>query len=335
MPDLQFFDFLVIGQIQTEYIIDLHNSSREDVLGGSALYASGGLRCWSDRVAVMSHTHAKNQRALSKAGKKYQIDFEGIQYHDDFYDDRCFIGHLTPCEVVNENPVAFYASKRIPLPKNLIGYQQNNAEERVEHFNKFHPEDIPTHYRDVTATLLCHASIKNQLQLSSMLSKTSTQTLVIQASDQYMKMEHFDKMPLFLKGVTSLITTKEQITDLFHNRAEDLWEMAALLCEFGCEHVVINDGRSGQYLFDKRTQKRFHAAAYPGEWINPTGAAEAFCGGFIAGLKKKYDPIEALLCGIVSASFTVEGSGPFYCADCVPELVTSRKQYARELIKPV
>ncbi|WP_051978784.1 carbohydrate kinase family protein [Edaphobacter aggregans] len=41
--------------------------------------------------------------------------------------------------------------------------------------------------------------------------------------------------------------------------------------------------------------------------VDATGAGDAFSGGVLAGFVAKDDPIEALLYGVVSASFCVEG----------------------------
>ena len=58
--------------------------------------------------------------------------------------------------------------------------------------------------------------------------------------------------------------------------------------------------------------------------VNPTGAGDAFCGGFLAGYRETYDPLEAALCGNISASLVVEGSGPFYALDVWPGLAEAR-----------
>ncbi|MHB8089871.1 MAG: hypothetical protein ACYDH2_16650 [Anaerolineaceae bacterium] len=61
----------------------------------------------------------------------------------------------------------------------------------------------------------------------------------------------------------------------------------------------------------------------------------SFCGGFLAGFKKNYDAIEALTHGIVSASFTCEGSNPFFGADAIPGLHQNRLKLVRELVKKI
>jgi len=46
--------------------------------------------------------------------------------------------------------------------------------------------------------------------------------------------------------------------------------------------------------------------------VDPTGAGDAFCGGFLAGLMMLRDIAAAACLGTISASFAVESFGPFH-----------------------
>ena len=80
---------------------------------------------------------------------------------------------------------------------------------------------------------------------------------------------------------------------------------------------------------------RYEIPAYPCRLVDPTGAGDAFCGGFLAGFQKTNDPLLAALHGGVSASLKIEGSGPFYELDVLPGLAEARlyslKEMTREL----
>ena len=84
------------------------------------------------------------------------------------------------------------------------------------------------------------------------------------------------------------------------------------MAAFGCEMVVIRRGEGGQLVYDGARRARWEVPAYPVRVVSPTGAGDAFCGGFLAGYRETYDALEAALCGNISASLVVEGSGPFY-----------------------
>ena len=77
-------------------------------------------------------------------------------------------------------------------------------------------------------------------------------------------------------------------------------------------------------VYSRFKHKRWLVPAYPGKSADPTGMLDAFDAGFLAGYRKEYDIIHAVLCGLVSASFCVEGSGPFYLLECLPGLKEAR-----------
>jgi sugar/nucleoside kinase (ribokinase family) len=111
--------------------------------------------------------------------------------------------------------------------------------------------------------------------------------------------------------------------------------MAEKLCEYGCEIVVVKRGVQGQMIYDSKSKRRWELPAYPSRMADPTGAGDAFCGGYLAGFVKTNDPLEAALYGSVSASLKVEGTGPFYPLDVLPGLAEARLNAIRQLARAV
>ena len=111
--------------------------------------------------------------------------------------------------------------------------------------------------------------------------------------------------------------------------------MAATLASFGCEVIVIKRGGRGQYLYERSSNKKWEIPAYPSRLIDPTGAGDVFCGGFLAGFAAGYDPLQAAMQGNISASFSIEGSGVFYLLDSMPGLAQARLHSLSNLIRQV
>ena len=116
---------------------------------------------------------------------------------------------------------------------------------------------------------------------------------------------------------------------LFQGRSDDLWEMAEALAAYGCEFIVIKRGERGQLLYDSVSKTRWEIPAYPSNLVNPTGVGDAFCGGFITGYRKSYDPVEAVLYGNISAAIVTEGYGPLFALDVLPGLQHARLESLR------
>jgi sugar/nucleoside kinase (ribokinase family) len=140
---------------------------------------------------------------------------------------------------------------------------------------------------------------------------------------------------LVLQGVTIFQPSEEELRALFWGETNDLWEMARRVSEFGPQIIVVKRGSHGQLVYDVPGNHRYEIPAYPSRLVDPTGAGDAFCGGFLAGFQKTNDPLQSALYGSVSASLKIEGSGPFYALGVLPGLAEARlhslKEMAREL----
>ena len=66
-----------------------------------------------------------------------------------------------------------------------------------------------------------------------------------------------------------------------------------------------------------------------------TGAGDAFCGGFLAGYRRTYDPLLAALHGNISASLVLEGHGPFYALEALPGLAQARLEALHQSVRRV
>ena len=73
--------------------------------------------------------------------------------------------------------------------------------------------------------------------------------------------------------------------------------------------IAIKCGAEGLIAHAAAATTLIYISAYPTPVIDETGAGDAFCGGVLASFANCEDPIEALICGSISASFCVEGDG--------------------------
>ena len=66
---------------------------------------------------------------------------------------------------------------------------------------------------------------------------------------------------------------------------------------------------------------------YPTEAVDPTGAGDAFCGGFLVGMAQTRDARQAALYGAVSASFIIEDFGVLHALNVDAGQAHSRLQH--------
>jgi ribokinase len=88
-------------------------------------------------------------------------------------------------------------------------------------------------------------------------------------------------------------------------------------------------------LYDSISKKRWEIPAYPARLTDVTGAGDSFCGGFLTGYQKTYDPLRGVLYGSVSASLTIEGSGTFHALEALPGLAQARLDSLAGIVRQI
>lgn len=111
-----------------------------------------------------------------------------------------------------------------------------------------------------------------------------------------------------LRRVDAFLPSAQEVRDLWGH--EDVRRLGAELNDLGVTaQVVVKRGADGVDVLLEDTVVRVPSVTE--QLVDPTGAGDAFCGGFLAGLVETGDPVEAAVRGAVSASFVCETRGAF------------------------
>jgi hypothetical protein len=325
--------YIVAGRITRDYIITPDGRSIIDIQGGNLLYAASGLRLWDDQIGLLSVISEDYPvEWLEEVGRK-GFDLRGIQSVTPPFDQRFFIAFPNPYEHDLKNPISHFSRINEAMPKDLLGY---NAENNANPNNPAQPviiiKDIPFDYLDVTAVHISALDFISQSRLPSFFRQGHASTITLLASDEYMNTTYSELVPTILKDINAFICTEKQIRNLYKGKTNDIWEMISDLDTYRCEMIIVATNRNQFLFWDHTVEKKYEISLYPSTINDPTGLVDSFCGGFISGLRKFQDPLEALYRGSISASFTIEGTGPFYCLDALPRLVEARLDYVKPQI---
>lgn len=333
--------FLILGQLRREYLITPENKVYIDQPGGNLLYALGGLVSWlkDDEVAGM----------IARAGEDYprnwlddlaknNVNIEGVKILPETIDLRDFMAYTDQLTSYTDDPISHFARLEISFPRSLLGYKDSKQE--VIPLNKstvlsLRQSDIPDSYRLAKAAHVCHLDFLTHSLMPADLRQGGVQTITLDPSPVYMKSENWDQVPSLFTGLTALLPSENEVRELFKGRSEDLWEMAEALGAWGCNIIVIKRREHGQFLYDVAASKRYEISAYPSKVVDPTGIGDSFCGGFLAGYQKTFDPLQAVLHGSVSASLALEGSGAFYNQSALPGLHQARLENLMEAVREI
>jgi sugar/nucleoside kinase (ribokinase family) len=329
--------FLVFGKLTREYLLPPTGPARLDMVGGSLLYAAAGLRVWESEVGLVGRVGNDYPREWLNACIARGFDTCGIHVLQQTLDLREFLAYSESFEVTRVNPVSQFARRDMTFPKSLLGYlaPEDRRKLKLDQGSNLIVTDIPGDYLTARAALLCPMDIVTQTQLIAGMKRGSVHTFVLDPGSDVMRPKVRRELPVLLNGVTAFLPSQEELSALYWGETRDLWEMAEAVSTYGCEYVVIKCGGRGQLLYDTNTKRKWEIPAYPARLADPTGAGDAFCGGFLAGYCKSYDPLEGVLYGNVSASLKLEGSGPFYPLDVLPGLAEARLNVLKDMVREV
>lgn len=94
-------------------------------------------------------------------------------------------------------------------------------------------------------------------------------------------------------------------------------------------HLVVKIGERGSLVCEARTARLIEVPALAAEVVDTTGAGDAYCGGFVAGLVAGCPLNHCAAMATVAASYVVEACGAL--ATCRPTLDERDARLARVL----
>ena len=330
--------FVIAGRITREFILPPVGQPLLDAAGGSVLYAAGGLQVWEKRIGLLARVGEDYPRPWLKEIAARGLDINGIKILHQSLDLRSLIAYNEKFEIIQGTAVSQFARRELSFPKSLLGFQnppevQKDSKKPSELAPL--PIEIPAEYHDARAIHFCPMDFVSHNQLFAAFKSGLANTLTLDPSRGYMSPAFFRDLRVIVSGLTAFLPSEEELRGLFWGETNDLWEMAAAVGAYGCEIVVVKRGGLGQLVYDVAGKRKWEIPAYPSRMADPTGAGDAFCGGFLAGYKKTYDPLQGALYGNVSASLKVEGSGAFYPLDVMPGLASARLEALKDLVREV
>jgi len=331
-------DFALAGRLQRDYLLPCTGRPLLDVPGGNLLYTAAGLGIWDSHIGLLARVGEDYPHEWIRSFEKRGWDARGIHVLAGALDLRYFQARLDLHAIQRGNPMAHFARLGLPFPKSLLGYQPPSEEEddrKTIDPASPHPADIPSDYLNAHAAHIGALDYASTERLLSAFWQAKVTSLTLDPSTTYMVSAAFEELRPTLRGLTAFLPSERKLRNLFWGRTNDLWEMADAIGSFECEFVVIQRGERGYLLYDSVAKKRWEVPAYPARVVDPTGTGDSFCGGFLAGYQRTYDPLRAVLYGSVSASLTVEGSGAFHPLEALPGLAKARLDSLVGLVRQV
>lgn len=274
---------LAVGTIGLDYI-ETPNLKASDVLGGTLTYIALAARHFASRIGL-----------LAIVGRDFTDE------HRDWFDDPGF--DLEGLQVESHlDTFAWGGRYDDTLNERVTLYTHLNALEA------FSPR-VPEAYRRSRVVALGNLDPGNQLKT---LEQVSDLAYVVCDTMNLWMDTAMASVHQVLKRVDSLIINDSEARQL--GESSNLIEAAGRILELGPNVLVIKKAEHGAQLFAK--ENIFAVPAVPLKSIkDPTGAGDAFLGGFAGSLTGAstidFEALKrAVVYGSVMASFCVEDIGP-------------------------
>ncbi len=328
--------FICVGSLTIDSIVAPDGKAIPRLWGGNVVYAAVGARMWSDRVGI-----------VSRVGNDYPTDFLELLMARGI--DTSGVSRVEERHGMN---VAFFyranGNRQRGVPREILeriseadrpyftDYTTLGTQHRYQTWFTFSPDpsDIPRDWlTSAHATHLAAMPVQRHLTLAAAMRNAKSDRCITLDSPWYDEREpntdfHTPLFPLLDAVLPSEADLRVRM------RGTDPLSGALQLARQGARSVIVKLGSSGCLVLAGIRTGAWRVPAYPTQVVDPTGAGDAFCGGFLVGLAETRNPLEAASYGTVSASFVIEGAGILHALPVTRRDAEARLASVRAAIRP-
>jgi sugar/nucleoside kinase (ribokinase family) len=275
-------DLVCLGNLVVDDVVFRDGTTRMGEPGGAMLYAALGAALWETGVAVVAPLGddypARALHALEHRG----VDLAGLR----------------PLGRPGLRVWLLYEA----LARRIV--HQLGAANHVEASPA--PGDIANRFAGARAFHLSPAPLVCQRPLLEALSPRVGALLSLDPHDP-VREDNLERWREALALLDIFFVSEEEL--LLDGVAADPRSALARLAGGRLRYALLKRGAAGGLLYDARTQETCSWEARATQVVDPTGAGDAFAGGFLSGLLAGEEVAGALERGVVSASFALETWG--------------------------
>ena len=287
-------DVVTVGWLTTDDIVLTDHRCRPNVLGGGALYSAVGAQMWAAQVGIHSVTGRPSIDAVRGAIGARGLDTEGIA-------------------TIEGNGLQLWLLHESETDKQQVPKLTSSTAEEMDRGRG----PLPAGYASARAFHIAPQSPAGSLENARRLRRLPGNPVVTLdlLSDAFIDRSLYMDLG-FLDALTAFLPSEAEIARIWHPPDLRAW-LRAQAAAHGC-HTAAKLGAEGALVCDAGTGDLLHVPAFPARVVDTTGAGDAFCGGFVAGLAAGRRIAECAAMGTVSASYVVEACGAVETATPLP-----------------
>lgn len=291
-------ELVVLGNLLVDDMVFPDGSTRMAEPGGAVLYASLGAALWGLRVGVASWRGADYPSRALEALASRGIDLAGVR-------DLGRTGLRT---------WLLYEGRRRQVIHRLDGPTHAEVSPRPGHW--------PVSWAAARSFHL--APMPFDVQRDLVVSLRATGAFVSVDPYALVREDNVGAWRDLLAGADAVFLSEDDLE--LEGAGEAPRTALSRLAGGRLALAVFKRGARGGVLFDARANRWVEWQAHAGEVVDPTGAGDAFAGGFLAGWLRGESAERAARRGVVSASFALESWGPARIMQTAPEEAETRRR---------
>lgn len=276
-----------IGNVTIDDIV-IYDSHKMflNTIGGDALFSAIGAKIWD-----------ASPRVVARVGKNFP---------DDFDRQVTAAGMETAFVKVGANDIHNWAL-----------YEPGGARQFINHLTSGSHYDmsitageLPEGCLEAEGMHVAPMPTDVQFGIINKISATKKtgQVLSWDPQELYLSEPKFNQMAYqMLERVDLFLPSREEIFAMCGK--DDPVRIIQRLAPHGPQAMAVKMSIDGALVYSKESQRIYHVPIYPAKTVDPTGAGDSFCGGFLTAFIRTGDAVEAACYGTVASSYVVEAIG--------------------------
>ena len=293
---------IVVGNLTIDDVVLPDGTTRMSSLGGNSLYTALGVRLWQPRVGV-----------VTRRGEDFPSDLTNVLH---------VLGVATGGIVDIAGPTV----------RNWVVYEANGERHWLYRTPRDRSRqvavragDLPQEWLVAEPPPVVHIAAMPldaaEAIVDAVRHVAAHATITLDTHEDYVA-DYRRRLRALAARVDAFLPSRSELADLVGY--DDPRRALASLTGLPTPVIVIKMGAEGVLIWDKVSGTLYEMSVAPGPVVDVTGAGDAFCGGFAAGLSLGLDALEAARRGAISAAYAVADFGSLQLARIDPAQAQSR-----------
>jgi len=303
-------ELIVFGCLTPDNVVTADGECLPQTFGGNALYGALGARVWSDRVGMVSRYGTGYPAACFELLRSLGVNIDGVRHLGKAHGRNVAFAYRADGSRTRSFPASVI--NRIPVAERHRFIDTSLLPDAAERWLEFSPDetDVPAEWWPSVRGIHCATMpVAKHVRIAAGARARFERSAWIQIDSPWFDTgeKPADHTPSLFPALNAFLPSEADVAAFWPGT--DLNRRHIALLDGGAEFVVLKLGAAGCRIFKRGQGLIAEIPVVDVRAEDPTGAGDAFCGGFLAGLLETGDVVEAARFGTVSASFAVQAHG--------------------------